>query len=63
MKFENNCKKYNDYILGLIEKWAKRLDASECTINTMGEITLMNKDGAICNNYTPDLQEIKIFND
>ena len=54
----NFCRKISvDYKIQL-QRWAKRLEADEMTIHSDGTITLMCKDGCICENYKPSLKEL-----
>lgn len=50
---------YSKEMLMYIYKWAKVLEADEMIIHANGAITLVCKDGYICNNYKPTTQELK----
>ena len=58
MTVYNFCEKMNVPYKLLLEKWAKRLDAEEMTIHRDGSVTLMCKDGYICERYIPTSTEI-----
>ena len=45
------------YIIELY-RWAKRLEAEEMTVWSNGSVTLMCKDGCICDEYTPSNYEL-----
>ena len=58
MTVYNFCEKMNVPYKLLLEKWAKRLDAEEMIIHRDGSVTLMCKDGYICERYIPTSTEI-----
>lgn len=58
MTVYNFCKKMNMQYKMLLKKYAKRLEAEEVTIHKDGSVTLMCKDGCICERYTPTSKEI-----
>ena len=58
MKTYNFCKRIDVETKVLLYKWAKRLEADEMTIHKDGSVTLMCKDGCICDNYKPTASEL-----
>ena len=51
--------KHNRAYIISVQAWGRRLEANECTIWSDGTVTLMHKDGAICNHYRPTPQELR----
>lgn len=47
-----------EYIIAVGE-WGKRLLAQDCTIWRDGTVTLMCRDGYICDHYRPTPQELR----
>ena len=58
MQVTNLCKKLNKVDIIAISRWAKKLDAEECTIHSDGTVSLYCKDGCICENYLPSGREL-----
>lgn len=54
----NFNRKYRKEDLIALNRYAKRLGAEEMTIHKDGTITLMCKDGCICDNYLPTSKEL-----
>ena len=58
MKVYNFCRRMDVQTKILIDKWARRLETEEMTIHKDGSVTLMCKDGCICENYRPTSKEL-----
>ena len=58
MTITNFNKKYTRSDIIALIKYARRLEAEELTIHKDGTITLMCKDGCICENYLPTAKEL-----
>jgi len=51
--------RHSKQYIASIRTWGRFLLATEGTIWTDGTVTLMCKDGAICNHYRPTPQELR----
>lgn len=58
MTVYNFCKRFDVATKILLDKWARCLEADEMTIHKDGSITLMCKDGYICERYIPTTKEL-----
>jgi hypothetical protein len=58
MTTTNFCKRMTVSMKIALDKYAKRLEAEELIIHKDGTITLLCKEGYICERYTPTAKEL-----
>lgn len=51
--------KHSKAYLIALDRWARKLEATDMVLHKDGTVTLSCKDGGICNNYRPTAEELR----